>query len=342
MIPRFPIPLAMKLAYGFRHIIERQDLFKRVERTAREEIERLYRGSPDIPAVEISRIFDISEFNKQRFDAEGGFGSPFVIRGLLSTRALEWAELRDRFGDSLVPVHPRAELGDDWQYHRVIQMRLSDAMRAMENGRPLSVVSTSQVFTDYSQLLATPKLAVLREVFGVEFLRLEMFVAGAGTGSSFHCAGGGNFYHMLYGRKRWLLVAPEDSFAMYPTIGRNRRSAIICSPINSDSYEEEQRRSHPMFAKIPKYGVTLEAGDILFVPGWWWHEVKNLTSSIGAPCRSYLAGRNDFFFMLSLFSGHGLKYLSRVLISNISGKGLCLMTDGIPRESFGTKFRRGK
>src|SRR5580700_8396451 len=148
MIPRFPIPLAMKLAYGFRHIIERQDLFKRVERTAREEIERLYRGSPDIPAVEISRIFDISEFNKQRFDAEGGFGSPFVIRGLLSTRALEWAELRDRFGDSLVPVHPRAELGDDWQYHRVIQMRLSDAMRAMENGRPLSVVSTSQVFTD--------------------------------------------------------------------------------------------------------------------------------------------------------------------------------------------------
>jgi hypothetical protein len=322
--------------------MERQDLFSAIERKARRKMEKSCADLPDVSADEIRRVIDVNEFNAERFDKEGGFETPFIIRGLLSDHALDWSELRDKFGDSLVPVHPCAKLGDEWQYHHVFQMRLSDAMRAMESGQPLSVVSTSQVFTDYAQLLSTPKLAVLREVFGVEFLRLEMFVAGTGTGSSFHCAGGGNFYHMLYGRKRWLLVAPDNSFAMYPTIGRNRDSAIVCSPISSDSYDKEQRCAYPAFGKVPKYAVTLEAGDILFVPGWWWHEVKNLTASIGAPCRSYLAGRNDFFFILSLLSGHGLKYMSRVLVSNICGKGLCLMTDGIPRESFGAKNRGGK
>jgi len=307
------------------------------ERRVRREIEESCADSPDVSASQIQRVIDVNNFNAERFDQDGGFETPFIIRGLLSDHALDWAELRDKFGDSLVPVHPCAELGEKWQYHHVFQLRLSDAMRAMENGQPFSVVSTSTVFTDYAQLLSTPKLAVLRQVFGVEFLRLEMFVAGTGTGSSFHCAGGGNFYHMLYGRKQWLLVAPEDSFAMYPTIGRNRSSSIVCSPINSDLYDKEQRRSYPMFGKVSKYVVTIEAGDILFVPGWWWHEVKNLTPSIGVPCRSYLAGRNDFFFVLSLLSGHGLKYMSKVLFSNISGKGLCLMTDGIPMESFGGK-----
>jgi hypothetical protein len=340
MTSHFPIPPAMKMVYCCRHVLERQDLFSNTELSARREIGRKYGNSPDSPVEESRRVIYINEFDHEDFRREGGLETPFVLKGLLSESTLGWSDLCEKYGASRVPVHPDAILGSEWQYRRTCDMRLADAMRAMEEGAPLSVVSTSQVFTDNTELIKTPQLELLRRMFGVEFLRVEMFIGGAGTGSAFHCAGGGNFFHMICGRKRWLLVAPEDSFAMYPTIGRNRKSSMFCSPIVSDLYDRAQRHSYPLYSKVAKYAVTLEAGDILFVPGWWWHEVKNLAPSIGLPSRSYVAGRNNFFFVLSLLSGHGVKYLSRVLASNLTGKSLCLMTDGIPKQSFGGKKPR--
>ncbi len=328
------IPLDMKAVYFCRHILQRQTLFSSVEEKVRKKTEEQYRDYPNLTPVEIQRVIDINDFDLDRFLRDGGFDTPFLIKGVFSSNAVQWNQLREAYGDSIVPVHPAAKLGENWQYETVREMTLRDAMQAMEQGAPISVVSSSQVFVDHNQLLETMKPRILKDAFRTHFVRHEMFVAGPGTGSAFHCAVGGNFFHMVCGRKRWLLVKPSDSFGMYPTIGRNSRSAYFGSPINSESYLEDQRDLFPLFSKVHKYSVTLEPGDVLFVPSWWWHEVKNLEPSVGFPFRSWIYGRNPFFLLLTILSINGIKNLPRALVGRITRSPKWMMRDGIPRESF--------
>lgn len=335
LIPQMNIPLEMRLVYFCRHILQRQDIFCQVEKRARRRAETLYKHHPTLLPVEIQRIIGVDDFDSERFTNEGGLEMPFVIKGLLNSHVLEWEDLRESYGDSIVPVHPAAKLGGDWQYHSTRQMSLHDAMCAIERGAPLSVVSTSQVFVDHPELSALLKSDVLASRFGVDFVRHEMFVAGTGTGSAYHCAVGGNFFHMVCGRKKWLLVSPPDSFAMYPTIGRNMGSAIFCSPINSESYERDQKDLYPLYDKVAKYCITLEPGDILYIPSLWWHEVKNIDLTVGVPLRLWGGGKNDLFLLLTILSSYGLKYLPRALAGRITHKQKWLMTDSITRESFG-------
>ncbi len=329
------LPIKMRFIYLFRHLFQRQDLFVTAEQAIRTETEKQHMDIPSRVPTEIMRLVDVDTSERDRHKRKGFFAAPFVLKGACPSHSIDWSTLRDVYGKSIVPVHPAAHLGANWQYQTTYQMRLDEAMRAMESGAAISVVSTSQVFVDHEDLLAKLSPQKLAAKLGVTFVRPEMFVAGAGTGSAFHCHAGGTFFHMVYGRKRWTLVGSGDSFAMYPTVGRNSRSAVFCSPINSETYERDQQHLYPLYGKVSKYTVTLEPGDILYVPSLWWHEVKNIEPTIGVPLRIW-GGRNaNFFLLLTILSRYGLKYLPKALIAKLTNNPQRLMTDGIPQEAFG-------
>lgn len=339
MTPNIQTPFEMKLVYFCRHLLERQEIFLPIEERARRRTVRQCADYPSGFPVQIERIVNVDDFELERFAQEGGFETPFVIKGLFDAPVITWRDLRETCGDSVVPVHPAAQLGESWQYETTQQMTLGDAMQSIERGAAISVVSSSQILVDHPEVLALLMPKALSAAFGINFVRHEMFVAGPGTGSAFHCAVGGNFFYMVCGRKRWILIDPQDSFAMYPTIGRTMRSAIFCSPINSDQYETEQKERYPLYDKIAKYSVTLEPGEILFIPSLWWHEVRNLEPAVGVPSRLWLGGRgrNNLFLLLTIFSTYGLKYLPRAFMGKITGNFEWLMNDAIPQESFGGK-----
>ena len=329
------MPIEMRLIYLFRHLLQRQDLFVTAEQAIRTETEKQHIDSPSLSPIEITRIIDVNNSKHERPKQKGFFATPFIVKGACPSHSIDWPTLRDVYGKSMVPVHPDAQIGPNWQYQSTYQMRLDEAMRAMERGATISVVSTSQVFVDHVELLAklTPQLLAAR--FGVTLVRPEMFVAGSGTGSAFHCHVGGTFFQMIYGRKHWTLVSSEDSFAMYPTVGRNSGSAIFCSPINAEAYERDQQHLYPLYGKVNKYAVTLEPGDILYIPSLWWHEVRNIGPTIGVPLRIW-GGRNpNFFFLLTILSRHGLKHLPKAFIAKLTGNPQGMMTDGIPQEALG-------
>ncbi|EDV19055.1 uncharacterized protein TRIADDRAFT_62491 [Trichoplax adhaerens] len=87
---------------------------------------------------------------------------------------------------------------------------------------------------------------------------------------------GCNLVAQLYGRKKWLLVAPDESQYMYPIRVPYEESSIF-SAVNMKS---PNLVSYPKFANVTIYEVILEPGDVLFVPKYWWHDVECLETAI--------------------------------------------------------------
>ncbi len=102
----------------------------------------------------------------------------------------------------------------------------------------------------------------------------KMYVGGPLTSTSFHCAPVMNLYLQVYGRKRWVLVAPKFTPFMYPALskGLNWQSRV--------DFRNPNDQEAPLFRYVDRYETVLEPGDVLWNPPWVWHGVQNLTESI--------------------------------------------------------------
>ena len=99
-------------------------------------------------------------------------------------------------------------------------------------------------------------------------------------GSPMHCANNINMFFNLEGKKNWILVDPEFSFACYP-YSYIRRKAVMLSLISYGNImrEDDSKDLFPLLKYVPRYSVDLSPGDVLFVPCWWWHSVETLSKS---------------------------------------------------------------
>jgi hypothetical protein len=107
--------------------------------------------------------------------------------------------------------------------------------------------------------------------------QLEGFIGPARTGY-------GNVHYDLgavqlgacqyYGRKVWWFCPQDQSEYLYPD-----RHVSPVDPLAPD-YDQ-----FPLFRKVKPYVVTLEAGDVLYIPEWWWHVTQALTATISTLVR---------------------------------------------------------
>lgn len=90
----------------------------------------------------------------------------------------------------------------------------------------------------------------------------------------------------LRGRKELLLYPPGEAFNMYPFDDPQhpeyRRSAIW--PRSADMSQ------HPRYADAMALRVTLNPGDLVYIPAFWWHYVENYpdASGIWASCNRWV------------------------------------------------------
>lgn len=63
------------------------------------------------------------------------------------------------------------------------------------------------------------------------------------------------------GRKRWALISPEFDEQVY--------EGEVCA------FEPDLTR-YPDFAQVEVWESVVEAGEVLFIPGGWWHQTSNL------------------------------------------------------------------
>ena len=85
------------------------------------------------------------------------------------------------------------------------------------------------------------------------------------------------FYFQLYGRKQFILAAPEEIPYVY-----NRQG--VYSDVDPEIPDTD---AFPHYQRIHTTTITLEQGQSLFVPVGWWHHVRSMDVSISVSTTSF-------------------------------------------------------
>jgi len=98
---------------------------------------------------------------------------------------------------------------------------------------------------------------------------------GSNTVTPLHCDLTHNFFAQVSGSKRFIIFAPEDSDFLYPydvTMSMPHISHV-------DAANPDLLR-HPRAAHATPIELTINAGELLFLPAFWWHQVESMLPSI--------------------------------------------------------------
>ncbi|XP_029936337.1 HSPB1-associated protein 1 homolog [Myripristis murdjan] len=83
---------------------------------------------------------------------------------------------------------------------------------------------------------------------------------------------GCNLVLQVQGRKRWHLFPPEDAANLYPTRIPYEESSVFSQV---DVLKPDLKR-FPAFRRARHHAVTLQPGQVLYVPRHWWHYVESV------------------------------------------------------------------
>jgi hypothetical protein len=152
----------------------------------------------------------------------------------------------------------------------------------------------------------------------------QLFIGKYGTGTPIHNAQSYNLFYMIDGSKKWYFIDPADQCLAYPFYHNGVPAAFSFCPY-PDEYEKETFPLHPY---CPYYTATLQPGDILFNPPWWWHAIRNLTEESVAVATRWMTNGvvgggflnveenydiNRFASLIGFFGRYGFQFLHGVL-----------------------------
>ncbi|KAG9348769.1 hypothetical protein JZ751_029086 [Albula glossodonta] len=100
-----------------------------------------------------------------------------------------------------------------------------------------------------------------------------LWIGTAGASTPCHQDSYGcNLVLQVQGRKRWHLFPPEDTGCLYPTRIPYEESSVF----SRVSVVSPDHCRFPAFSRARAHVVTLEPGQVLFVPRHWWHYVESV------------------------------------------------------------------
>lgn len=150
----------------------------------------------------------------------------------------------------------------------------------------LYISGESKLFIRHPELEEMIKSDFLDSVAPGEKVFSQLFMGYPYSGSDIHAAVGSNLFRQIAGRKKWWLIPLTQTPYLLASINKNGFSAHTLTRVGKGKNEEPS----PYFNKIQRYTVTLNPGDVLLNPPWFWHGIKNLDDGetelvVGTPTR---------------------------------------------------------
>jgi hypoxia-inducible factor 1-alpha inhibitor (HIF hydroxylase) len=160
----------------------------------------------------------------------------------------------------------------------------SDDPRMLYFQQALVVGVGEQILQDYQQLdLETA--VVLKQLGNWKELTTNLLlVAPRGAVTPAHYDEQENVFAQIHGRKHIRLFPPEEFARMFPfpldhpgdrqsqlEIPAAQEGGLRLPPTNGDRFPNFPRR---------EYACTLEEGEVLYMPAYWWHQIESLTDNV--------------------------------------------------------------
>lgn len=241
------------------------------------------------PLAELSADADFSAL----YAASQGFRVPVVIRGfgreLPAVQRWSPESLRARIGDlrcTVVEMDTQSPERAHSSERTLHTLPFTDFLDRLHD-EPLYLHGSPELLMKDPGLLDEINPGRVNEVFGRsgsgwdEIFSATLFIGGEKVFSSIHNALGGNFFLQVLGRKRWTLVDP----ALTPYLGPVPSRPFIYCLSSFGGFRYHRHDPNYRLLRLPRRTVTLEPGDVLYNPPWWWHEVENEGLSIGCAMR---------------------------------------------------------
>lgn len=110
---------------------------------------------------------------------------------------------------------------------------------------------------------------------------------GETTRTDLHCEPISNLVAQTVGGKVWTLIEPQYSYLLRPTVAPDGRAYFYS---NLDPFDPQA------LASVPRYEVTTQKGDVLYVPTWTWHRVQYLPDITAVSISLFEFVPSSFFF----------------------------------------------
>jgi hypothetical protein len=116
----------------------------------------------------------------------------------------------------------------------------------------------------------------------------SLWIGQAGNLTSLHYDHWHGFLGQLVGRKRFVLFAPDETARLsahspFSPLSASTRLPADCLQAPASDF--------PRFDRARGWDVTLEPGDLLYVPPYWWHQAECIDASISLTLRYDLTTR---------------------------------------------------
>lgn len=253
-------------------------LFSGLIKNQKESLAKKIKDLPNSSHVEIETTSNISpeDFHKNYLTKN----RPVIIKG----GAKDWAavskwnidffatnfpnEEQPKIATSGEEIKSAKESGEKLEYYKLSELKDSEKKdKYYGNFSPL--------VHKYPELKKDLKLDWLRKLQNKysSLMMYQLFMGAKNHKTDLHSEISSNLFIMLSGQKKWAMCSPRyNEFLEVPI----SREPCFHSPVNLIE------KSHPALnEKIEYFEFILEEGDILFVPPYYWHQVVNVTDSVG-------------------------------------------------------------
>lgn len=262
--------------------------------------------TPDKPPT-----IDISELTKDKFiTLTDNFTKPVIVKGFIknSYAVKNWSldYFSQKYGDLTLPIIKDADVKKGNSYIKDYDyVTIKNIVKNIKEGNKLYMNNVSRIFGYYPKLLDELNLEQIKKYSGLDLKNsnnvTHMFMGGKNTGTTLHASYTGNFFFNVKGIKKWILIDPIYSKYLLPTLSRS--GLFTVSKINIF-------KNGNITDGMKRYQFTLEEGDLLFNPPWWWHAVKNETKyTIGCANRfsTFFVGMRNNPLYTTIMCSHPIK-----------------------------------
>ncbi|KAJ9448724.1 JmjC domain-containing protein D [Diplonema papillatum] len=225
-------------------------------------------GATFVPKHRIERL---STLNPKRFNDYTISSLPFILSSpdyTCTTHHWSTDYIREVAGDDVVGVETsksnRFYANEGLQKVRMSVSTFLDSFRREDRGVDMYLAEEDiRQFPALDGDVSVPSFCEQAQID-----KVQLWIGAGGQVSPLHHDQWDNVLCQIEGKRSVALFDPLQSDRLYPKTDVNRHFAQV-------DPEHPDLAKFPDFEKAVSFNVTLHAGEILFIPAHWWHQVHH-------------------------------------------------------------------